>query len=189
MLAHSLGADGALWPVDGGLRAQTAALFREEVLRRGDYDYAVHALAAFALSPALEDSKVQCSAPGQATGSWLCAPAALLAVLLLCRGGVRGGGSGDELEIARQVSKFVKCSSRAVVHVLSQEAQDQAGKSALSHRAGVWFVERLVQECQVCPCLYHLLSGCGGACGGFPVVCACVRVFPSAAGACVWSTA
>ena len=153
MLAHSLGADGALWPVDGGLRAQTAALFREEVLRRGDYDYAVHALAAFALSPALEDSKVQCSAPGQATGSWLCAPAALLAVLLLCRGGVRGGGSGDELEIARQVSKFVKCSSRAVVHVLSQEAQDQAGKSALSRRAGVWFVERLVQECQVCPCL------------------------------------
>ena len=125
----------------------------QEVLRRGDFDYAVHALAAFAFSPVLEDGKVQYSTPGQATGSWLCAPAALLAVLLLCRGGVRGGGSGDENEIARQVSKLVKCSSRSVVHVLSQEAQDKTGKSAPSHRAGVLFVEKLVQECQVCFCL------------------------------------
>ena len=37
MLAHSLGADGALWPVDGGLRAQTTALFREVSLDPPQY--------------------------------------------------------------------------------------------------------------------------------------------------------
>ena len=66
----------------------------------------VYALAAFAISPVLEHGRAQSKGAVQTMGNNLqCAPAALLAVLLLCKGGVKGGGSGDAGEVARQVGQ------------------------------------------------------------------------------------
>ena len=66
----------------------------------------VYALAAFAISPVLEHGRAQYKGAAQTMDNNLqCAPAALLAVLLLCKGGVKGGGSGDAGEVARQVGQ------------------------------------------------------------------------------------
>ena len=35
LLAHALGGDAALWPLDGALKCQAASVFRDDVLERG----------------------------------------------------------------------------------------------------------------------------------------------------------
>ena len=152
LLAHALGADAALlWPLDGGLRAQTAYLFRDEVLERGDFDYLIYALSAVVFAPIFQETAApaaQSVLSSSDQSSMLCAPAALLAILMLARGGVAGGGSGDAEEVGRQVGKFVTCCSRAILQLLLLLERQAKGAGGPSRHLAVLFAEKLVDECQ-----------------------------------------